>query len=353
MSFSLPSSPTTAFPPIDNSQSDSVLVRTHLSRFGSDKVTAQCTDLHNGSGSDSDSGFAGEAGELPDPRHAASTGASKSSPAASPRFAFPPSPTEVPIFQKSEDGLTWTKKKLRSNSGQAVKIRQEPPAETQNIAPKTKKKVKKKASTLHQSSPVPDHTGCEPLVVLINQIGQTNTIADIQESVRQPKARKPHQIRNPSEGLQSRTPIHIDTPPARIVDSTPYLARKIENSFFNDQLSRVYNRMALANFYCAYRAAHAKPYAFLQKFDRRPSQYIHRFRARNRTKRAEIKNRFIELVFCRSTRERDRKKDFTCVNNWQKAGRPWFELINRFGTGILLLVPEKWTKCRQVSHHNI
>ena len=142
--------------------------------------------------------------------------------------------------------------------------------------------------------------------------------------------------------------MQIDAPPAWMIQATPNLARQIEGSAFNEQLSRICNRMALADFYCVYRAAHAKPCLFLHELDRHPSQYAHRSPARKRTKRVEIKERFIELVFCKSAHERDRKKDATRVNNWQKAGRPWFELINRFGTGILLLVPEEVTNRRQV-----
>lgn len=102
--------------------------------------------------------------------------------------------------------------------------------------------------------------------------------------------------------------MQIDAPPACIIQATPNLARQIEGSAFNEQLSRICNRMALADFYCVYRAAHAKPCLFLHELDRHPSEYTHRSQARKRTKRVEIKERFIELVFCKSAHERDRKK---------------------------------------------
>ena len=112
--------------------------------------------------------------------------------------------------------------------------------------------------------------------------------------------------------------------------------------------------MALANFYCAYRAARAKPYVFLQQVDRHPSQHTYQTQVphRNRNKRSEVKERFIELVLYQSTSQRNRKKDSTYVNNWQKTGRPWFELIDRFGTGVLLLISAGVTNCRQVSYHH-
>ncbi|KAL8882934.1 MAG: hypothetical protein Q9198_000144 [Flavoplaca austrocitrina] len=274
-----PLSPTTISPPVTNSRHESVWSGTG-------------TDL-NRDGPYSNSELAGEAARPPVPPPSSSKGASRSSPAADHLSAFPSSLTEVPIVQGLEVDLTWTKKKLRSNSGQAVETRQENPAEAQQVVSKTKEGRKRKLSTLHGSSPVPDRTSREPLEALINQIGQSNVIADIQESVRKLEARS-YKGCKPVKYLQSGTSIHIDTPAARIIDETPHLAREIEDSTLKEQLSRIHHRMALANFYCAYRAAHATPYAFLQELDRHPFQHTHQTRARNRNKRTEVKERFID-----------------------------------------------------------
>jgi len=226
-----------------------------------------------------------------------------------------------------------------------VKTQQDHSAEDHNTNPKTKKGTKRKRSASHEPSAAADRTSPGPLVASINQIGRTNTIAEIQEAFQDLKGR-PHRLHDPAKSIQSRTPVRIDTAPARVIEITPNLAREIEGSTVNEQLSRVRSRMALADFYCAYRAAHAEPDIFLQELERSPSQHIHQPQARHRTRGAEIKHRFIELVFSQSTRETDQKRNSTRVNNWQKAGRPWFELIGRFGTGILLLVPEDVTNCR-------
>jgi len=333
----LPSSPSTVSAPNDVSQDGSTLALC-LPQLGPDKVTGQCADLHDHSDS------VREAGGPFDPRYTASDTPSGSSLAGDHHSVPLLLSAEIPLSEKSRETLTWTKKRLRPNPG-AVRTQKDHPAEADNKITNTKRGTKRKATTLQDPGLVADRTSPGPLVALVNQIGQTNTIAEIQDTVQQLKT-KPHYVRNLAECLCSRTPIQIDTPPAQIIQATPDLAREIESSIFNEQLSRICNRIALADFYCAYRAAHAKPYAFLQELDRNSSQHSHRSRARNRTKRAEVKDRFIDLVFCESTRERDRKKDSTRVNNWQKAGRPWFELIHRFGTGILLLVPEEVTNCR-------
>jgi len=208
-----------------------------------------------------------------------------------------------------------------------------------------KRGTKRKALKSHETSAAADRTSPGPLIALVNQIGRTNTIADIQETIEELKAR-PYPARALAESLHCRTPMQIDTPPAQIIQATPNLVREIEGSIFNEHLSRICHRIALADFYYAYRTAHAESHVFLQELEHNPSLHPHGSRLRHRTKSGEIKERFIELVFCQSTGERDRKKDSTRVNNWQKAGRPWVELINRFGTGILLLVPDEMTNCR-------
>lgn len=236
---------------------------------------------------------------------------------------------------------------MRSNSGRAVKIFGSHSAEAQNSNTETKGGAKRKTRKLHKELRFGDHTAPGPLVALINQIGQDDKTAEVQEIVRKLKAR-PHELRNPAQSFRSRIPMQIDTPPAQIIKAIPNLVGEIEDSTINEQLSRVCNRIALADFYCAYRAAQTKPDEFLQELDLNPPQHTDRPLARKGTQRAEIKERFIELVFCRPTGKRNWKKDSTRVNNWQSSGRPWFELINRFGTGFLLLVPGEVTNRRQV-----
>ena len=202
----------------------------------------------------------------------------------------------------------------------------------------------KKRKTTKESKP---STGPKPFIAVINQIGRTDKTADLQATVQELKERLV-QPRTTSQSLHSRIPLQFNTPPARIIQALPELAREIEDSTIDERLSRFSNRMALANFHGGYHAAQARPEDFLQALDRDLHRYTSKLRARNGTKRAEVKERFTELVFCRSRGKRDWKKDSVCVNNWQSWGKPWFELMNRFGRGILLLVLGEMTVRRQV-----
>jgi len=338
----LPSSPTRTSPLIDNSRDEAFSIGTSSPRH-SDKVTTQSTDLQD----DSDSESGKEAGGPIHLQHTISKSADGIRSVGDDHPALKLLPTEAQISETSEEDLPWTKRRLRSNPGQTGGAQQAQSVEDHNTTTKTQKGTKRKASTSHESSAAADRTSPGPLVALVNQIGRTNTVADIRETIQELKA-SPYRTRNLAEGLHSRTPMQIDTPPSQIIQVTLNLVRDIEGSIFNEHLSRICHRRSLADFYCAYRAAQAQSHVFLQELDRHPSQHPHGSQSRLRSKSGAIKERFIELVFCQSTGERDRKKDSIRVNNWQKAGRPWFELINRFGTGILLLVPDEVTNRRQV-----
>lgn len=328
-------------PPIENYRNDSVSAQTDVHKLGSDELAASCTDVHD----DADPECTEEAGRPANACDIVSNATFGPVSSVNHHSALPPSSVVESISEMSEEDSTWTTKRLRSNSGTGAELGQGHQPGAQNTSTKTKRGKQRKASVSDHSPPAANRASPGPLVASINQIGRTNTIADIQEAFQDLKGRR-HRLHDPAESVQSRIPIRIDTAPAQIIEATRNLAREIKGNTVNEQLSRVRNRIALADFYCAYRAAHAEPYIFLQELDRSLSQYTHQPQASHRTRRAEIKHRFIELVFNQATRERDRKKNSTRVNNWQKGGRPWFELIDRFGTGILLLVPEDVTNCR-------
>lgn len=75
-----------------------------------------------------------------------------------------------------------------------------------------------------------------------DNFGRTDKTVDIQEMVRELKAR-PHPERNAAESFHSRTHLQIDISPARIIQMIPDLAREIEGTTISDQLSRICNRI--------------------------------------------------------------------------------------------------------------
>lgn len=149
-----------------------------------------------------------------------------------------------------------------------------------------------------------DRTGPGPLVALVNQIGRSSMVADIKETIQELKAR-PCYMHALAGSLHSITHIQADASPTQIIQTTPSLVRDMESNLFNQHLSRIRHRIALANFYCAYRAAYNQPLVFLQELDQHPSQIRHRSHARLRNISGVIKERFMELVFCQSPRKRD------------------------------------------------
>ncbi|KAG8531639.1 uncharacterized protein KY384_003270 [Bacidia gigantensis] len=274
-----------------------------------------------------ESDFVGSADGPSPPQRRLSNGQLVLGSTAEHRAALPLSPAKTPRCEDSAVDLARTRKRMRKS------------------ALETKNEPSRKARKIHKRSSVKDCTVPGPLCALIDQIGRRGKTADIQEIVRELKTR-PHRPPGLTPTIYSRIPIRSDTTPLRIIRAIPNLAGEIEASTINEQLSRVHNRIALADFYCAYRAAQAKPDEFLQELARNAPHRRNPPRAPKGTRRAEVKECFIELVFCRSVGQRNRGKDSTRVNNWQSWGRPWFELINRFGTGFLLLIPDDVTNRR-------
>ncbi|MCJ1272694.1 hypothetical protein MMC21_000481 [Puttea exsequens] len=214
------------------------------------------------------------------------------------RPAPSPSSMKLRTHEDSDVDSTWTRKRLRSSSVRAVGSLEghSPKAQTESVK-------KRKTTEVPRRS-----TGSKPVFAAINQIGQTDKLADIQATIQELK-QKLSLPRISPQSLRGRISMQIDAPPARIIQALPDLAGEIENSVIDEWLSRLHNRMALADFHSAYRTAQAKPEEFLQELDRNPLGHTHQLRARNGTKCAEVKERFIELVFCQSKSKRNWKKD--------------------------------------------
>lgn len=216
LSSPLPSSPTRTSPPTNNSRDD--VAEISLPRLDSNEVATQCTDLQD----DSDSDSGNEVGGPPDPRHTIPKSPNGVRSACNNQLAVQPSPAEAPVSERPKDILSWKEGRLRSKPSQAMKAQQDHSAEDHNTTTKTKKGTKRKASTSHEQPAVEGRTSSGPLVALVNQIGRTNTIPDLQETIQELKAR-PYQTHALAESLHTRTPMQIDYPPARIIQAIPNL----------------------------------------------------------------------------------------------------------------------------------
>ena len=318
-------------PTLDNDRLHPVSMRAHDPAIHSSELTAQGTilvDKHNNN-----------AAPLVDGLHDSCDRGLKRPLPKSPAIDHRPASLhpwrEISRSKDSDEDSTWTRKRLRSDCAGAGENHISHLAKAQTSSVRSRK-----VSTMPKTS-----TGPKPLFALINQIGQRDKAADVQATVQVLKERLARPYTSP-RSLDGSIPMHLDTPLAAIIHALPNLAGDIEDSAIDEQLSRLLNRLALAAFHCAYRAAQAKPGEFLEEVARNHLQPADQLRARNGTRRAKVKERFTELVFCQSKGKRDWRKESVHVSNWQSWGRPWFELTDRFGRGIPLLVPGEMTNHR-------
>ena len=177
----------------------------------------------------------------------------------------------------------------------------------------------------------------DPIHSMVRRIGHSDRVGEMQQMVYELQSGADQTLALAKPGLNIGV-ISCEADFARLFQVVPTVARQIEESAACEQLFRIRNRLALAEFYRAYRAAQAQPDQFLQVVNQILPTLVTRAAAPNRTKRTEVKNKFTDLVFNQSSGNRNRKKDSTRVNDWQTLGRPWFDMISRFGNGVLRIV---------------
>ncbi len=123
----------------------------------------------------------------------------------------------------------------------------------------------------------------------------------------------------------------------------------IESSLFGEQMSRIRKRIALAHFYHAYTLAQDNPAVFLAWCDNQRVQCDSMLPKGGH--KSVVQHRFAELTFSWAEnhggipspssldRGDDLKKRMTKIQTWRKSGKKWAQIIQRFGYGILLLLP--------------
>ncbi|VUC28734.1 unnamed protein product [Clonostachys rosea] len=129
------------------------------------------------------------------------------------------------------------------------------------------------------------------------------------------------------------------------------LGAAIEGSIFGEQTSRIRKRIALAHFYRAYSLAQDNPGEFLAWYDNQHFQKSGILPPKGGSK-SIVQHRFADMIFHRApqrdantvlayapSQNGDMKRRIAKIQMWRKGGRKWAYIIQRFGYGILLLLP--------------
>ncbi|KAF2690138.1 hypothetical protein K458DRAFT_399516 [Lentithecium fluviatile CBS 122367] len=127
------------------------------------------------------------------------------------------------------------------------------------------------------------------------------------------------------------------------------LGLEIESSIFGEQNSRIRKRIALAHFYHAYALAQDHPEIFLSWCDDQQMQGGSILPKGGN--KSVVQHRFADLIFSRAEKHGgvplarslgngdDAKRKIAKIQMWRKSGKKWAQIIQRFGYGILLLLP--------------
>ncbi|CAG9984964.1 unnamed protein product [Clonostachys byssicola] len=159
-----------------------------------------------------------------------------------------------------------------------------------------------------------------------------------------PGVGKPHQAHRFSSLSQI-------TSMSRFLQLVVDLGAAIEGSIFGEQTSRIRKRIALAHFYRAYSLAQDNPGVFLAWYDNQHFQKSGMLPPKGGSK-SIVQHRFADMIF-QNTPQRDAntalayapgqnddiKRRIAKIQMWRKSGRKWAYIIQRFGYGILLLLP--------------
>lgn len=230
----------------------------------------------------------------------------------------PPQSETVP---EQEDDIAfnsgWTRKRLRSQAGRVIQVserRDDNPVQAPSVSSSIERARKGKAAKASRSFKTAQYMNDDPIDSIARRIGHSDGIGEMQQiiyAIQSELQGGAYQALAPAQPLSGAT-VPSSQGLMRLLHLVPTVARRIEESTFCEQLSRIRNRMALAEFYSAYYTAQQQPDEFLRAVD----QILPTVAAPNQTKKTRVKNRFIDLVFDQSRGNRNRKKDSTRINDW-------------------------------------
>lgn len=218
-------------------------------------------------------------------------------------------PRSGAVSRREEDLAStsgWTRKRLRSQTGRGIEVSgrgDDNPVQAPSVLSSTGRTAKRKAAKTSRSSKTAQHIDVDPNHSMARRIGHSDRIGEMQQII--------YQLQSGAD--QALTP--VQTPSEAIIPSSleglvrllhiiPTVAQRIKESAFCEQLSRIRNRLALAEFYSAYHVAQHQPDEFLRVVD----QILPTAAAFNQTSKTKVKNRLIDLMFDQSGANRNRKK---------------------------------------------
>ncbi|KAK1054172.1 hypothetical protein LTR74_016036 [Friedmanniomyces endolithicus] len=125
--------------------------------------------------------------------------------------------------------------------------------------------------------------------------------------------------------------------PIRFIHTLPRLVREIDNYIVSQRLSR--DDVGSVLFHVqAGTGSFTDVLAVTEEISKQTGISLTPTHGRTET---VVKRRFEDIIFWQSANAREQAANK--VNDWQRAGKPWAELIRRLGCGGLLLVPDQLT----------
>lgn len=147
----------------------------------------------------------------------------------------------------------WTRKRLRSQTGRAIEVserRDDNPVHVPSVSSSTRRARKGKAAKVSRSSKTAQHMDDDPIYSIARRIGRSDGIGEMQQMIYELQSGA-YQAFAPAQPSSDAT-VPSNQGLIRLLHDVPTVARRIEESTFCEQLSRIRNRMALAKFYYAY-----------------------------------------------------------------------------------------------------
>jgi len=172
----------------------------------------------------------------------------------------------------------------------------------------------------------------EGLTTLVRKLGQDDVATDF------PRTMQEQEMWAGQASLSRGVP--QDASPKHIAQRLPRLTQELGNSEDLKRFAQIKNRTCLIDFYRCHEAAKKKPQEFFRECDRLLPRQSRK--PSGRTMENTINLYFVELGFSQSSLQHH-QKELNSVKNWLKEAKPWFRLVENFGYGMLLCVPDDMT----------